>query len=216
LNTTHLYQPGQNCVLRGVIDGKVWLAQSVTVVKDAPHETILYLPVGAQCAFPAGYWRWRIHQDFSHGTRWEEAARGAFTLRKFEWMRNRLLIFLEPEKYYAPMLFWDDASGEFNCYYINFQLPYRRGPLGFDTLDLDLDIVVEPDGRWEWKDEDEYREGIRLGGIRPEWVQGIQAATPEALERIARRTPPLDGAWLTWRPDPTWELPRLPEGWREV
>jgi predicted RNA-binding protein associated with RNAse of E/G family len=31
-------------------------------------------------------------------------------------------------------------------------------------MDLMLDIIVEPDGRWEWKDEDEF-EALVSGGI---------------------------------------------------
>jgi hypothetical protein len=36
----------------------------------------------------------------------------------------------------------------------------NRTPQGFDTLDLDLDIVVEASHRWKWKDETEYQNGI--------------------------------------------------------
>jgi hypothetical protein len=31
----------------------------------------------------------------------------------------------------------------------------RRTRLGFDTRDQALDVVVEPDGTWQWKDEDQ-------------------------------------------------------------
>ncbi len=208
------WQPGESCVFRGIVNNKVWLAQSVTVVKDASTETILLLSPGAQCAFPEGYWRWKRNKDFSNGTRWQEAKSGQFTLREFSWHTNRILIFLEPEKYYSCFLFWDHESNQFNCYYINFQLPYQRSHCGFDTLDLDLDIVIDPQYDWKWKDVDDYQEGIREGGIQNEWVKAIEQSQKEVFDRINSRRYPLDGSWLHWRPDSTWVPPKLPKNWR--
>jgi len=210
------WEAGDNCVLRGIVNNQVWLAQSVIVVKDEPEETVLLLLPGAQCAFPEGYWRWRINKDFSHGTRWQEANNDHITLRKFTWHTNRILIFLEPEKYYSYFLFWEHASDQFNCYYINFQLPYQRSHCGFDTLDLDIDIVIDPQYNWKWKDEEEYELGIRQGGIQDEWVKGIEQAQGEVLERIRKRSYPLDRSWLRWRPTPTWIPPKLPDSWQTV
>jgi protein associated with RNAse G/E len=207
---------GESCVLRGIVNNQVWLAQSVIVVKDQPSEVVLFLPPGAQCAFPEGYWYWRTNQDHSHLTRWQEARSDSIVLREFPWQTNRILIFLEPEKYYSCFLFWDDASDQFQGYYINFQLPYHRSHCGFDTLDLDLDIVIDPQYHWEWKDEDEYQDGIREGGIQAEWVKGIEQSHAEVFERIGQRGYPLDGSWLSWQPDPHWALPGLPDGWQVV
>jgi hypothetical protein len=36
----------------------------------------------------------------------------------------------------------------------------------FDTTDRALDVVVGPDGRWRWKDEDDFARAIELGGSR--------------------------------------------------
>ena len=83
-------------------------------------------------------------------------------------------MFLEPEKYYSCSLFWDDATDQFGCYYINYEFPYRRNHCGFDTLDLDLDIVIDPEYHWKWKDEDDYRTGIQAGSIPDKWVTGIE------------------------------------------
>ena len=207
---------GESCVLRGVVNNQVWLAESVIVVEDKPEETVLLLMPGAQCAFPEGYWRWRKNKDFSQGTRWQEAQRDHISLREFSWERNRLLIFLEPEKFYSCYLFWDHASGQFICHYINFQLPYHRSHCGFDTLDLDLDIVIDPQYNWEWKDEDEYQAGISEGGIQEEWVRRIEKSQEEVFDRINKRSYPFDGSWLQWQPIPTWLPPKLPERWQVV
>jgi hypothetical protein len=213
---TEYWKAGESCVLRSIVNNQVWLAQSVIVVKDMPEETVLLLMPGAQCAFPEGYWHWRKNKDFSHGTRWQEAKQDYITLREFSWEKNRILIFLEPEKFYSCFLFWDNASGQFICYYINFQLPYHRSHCGFDTLDLDLDIVIDPQYNWEWKDEDEYQAGISEGGIQYEWVKEIEKSQEEVFDRINKRHYPLDGSWLKWQPIPTWLPPKLPESWQVV
>ena len=210
------WETGESCVLRGIVNHQVWLAELVIVVKDGPKQTVLLLMPGAECAFPEGYWRWKKNRDHSDGTRWQEARSEHIQLRKFSWLTNRVLIFLEPKKYYACFLFWDQASDRFNSYYINFQLPYWRSHCGFDTLDLDLDIVVDPGYHWEWKDEEDYQEGIREGGILDEWAQGIERSKAEVFDRIRQQSDPINGSWLTWRPDPGWVAPRLPENWQVV
>jgi protein associated with RNAse G/E len=212
---TRVWSPGDSCVLRGVINNKVWLAQSVIVVKDTPEETILCLLPGAQCAYPENYWRWR-QGDYSAGTRWQEARSQNLAHREFTWQTNRVLMFLEPDKYYSCFLFWNHEADRFDSYYINFQLPYSRSHIGFETLDLDLDIVIDPQYNWTWKDEDEYRDGIREGGIQQKWVKGIEQAQPEVFDRIRNHRYPLDGSWTRWKPDPAWDTPCLPENWKEI
>jgi uncharacterized protein len=208
-------QAGETCVLRGIVNNQVWMAQSVIVVTDGPAETVLLLLPGAQCAYPEGWWNCS-HQSTSGLTRWQEARRADIRLRELAWNTNRVLIFLEPEKYYSCFLFWEHATGLFDSYYINFQLPITRSYCGFDTLDLDLDIVVDPHYHWEWKDEDEYQAGIREGGILDKWVKGIEHSQAEVFNRINRRSYPMDGSWLDWKPDPAWLPPSLPERWQEL
>jgi hypothetical protein len=210
-----MWNPGDCVALRGIANERVWLAQSVIVVQDTTEETILLLTPGAQCAYPEGYWRWK-HDDYSMGTRWDDAKSNAWVLREFAWQTNRLLMFLEPQKYYSTFYFWDHATDQFVCYYVNFQLPYRRSHCGFDTLDLELDLVIDPKFCCEWKDEEFYREGIREGCIQKKWMEEIELAKPEVLARIHERRHPLDGSWINWKPAAAWSAPGLPKRWQEV
>jgi hypothetical protein len=209
-----MWQTGETAILYGLYNQRPWYAQSVIVAKDTPKEVALYLMPGAECAAPSGY----IHQkhgDHSGWKRWDDMLSNTWQMEKFAWRTNRFLILLEPGKFYATLYIWEHASNVFQCYYINFQLPFTRNPLGFDTLDLELDLVIAPDYGWEWKDIAEYQHGIEKGILRPDWVQGIEQAQPEVFSRVDQRLYPLNGEWLNWQPDPRWAAPRLPAGWNK-
>jgi hypothetical protein len=90
------WEVGESCVLQGVVNNQVEIAQSVIVVKDEKDKTVLLLLPSVQCAFPEGYWGWRINKDYSHRTRWQEAKSDHKILRGFTWHTNRVLMFLEP------------------------------------------------------------------------------------------------------------------------
>ncbi|MDO9300193.1 MAG: DUF402 domain-containing protein [Anaerolineales bacterium] len=209
----NLWNEGDNVLLRGVYDNRPIYVQSLRVVKDTPEETALLVLPGAECVAPSGY----IHHGHDWNlVRWQETLGNSLQLEKYLWHTNRFLILLEPEKFYSTIYIWEAASDKFVCYYINFQLPFRRTPLGFDTLDLDLDIVIEASLKWQWKDKHEYQDGIRTGGIKPEWVKEIERAQNEVFARIEKQTYPLDASWMNWQPDPAWSTPYLPENWDEI
>lgn len=207
-----MWSEGESLLLRGMYEGRPAYVQSVRVVRDTPEETALAVWPGAECAAPSGYIH-RRHGDNSSWDRWGETLTDTLALEKYTWHSNRFLILLEPDKFYSTIYMWDAASSEFLCYYINFQIPFRRTRLGFDTLDLDLDIVIEPSYEWHWKDVDEYQHGIRSGGITPVWVSAVEQARKEVATRLRERLYPLDGAWREWTLDPSWSPPRLPADW---
>ena len=147
--------------------------------------------------------------------RWQEAKREVWDFQEFLWQRNRFLIFLRPKRYFDTILTWDHQSEQFLGYYINFQLPYARSLLGFDILDLDLDVVIDPSYEWRWKDEDDYRAGIEAGGIKANWVVQIEKAKQEVINLINQRGYPLGSEWIDWLPDPSWKPAKLPDNWSE-
>jgi protein associated with RNAse G/E len=148
--------------------------------------------------------------------RWNAYQKGDWEMHRFVWHTNRLLILLEPDQYYASYYFWQADKNQFLCYYVNFQLPFRRSETGFDTFDLELDIIIEPTYEWRWKDLDEYQKGIECGILRQEWIQEIDAAKQEIFDRLEKRQYTFNGSWLNWLPDRTWSTPKLPEQWDKI
>jgi len=206
-----MWKPGDVVLWRGIFNNRVWHVQPTIVVKDSPDELVLTLLPGTECIAEESYPKGK-----KQGKRWWDFKNFDWNLTKYAWRTNRLLILFEKEKYYSTMFFWSNDTGKFLCYYLNFQLPYERNCDGIDTLDLDLDIVVNPDFSFEWKDVDDYQKAIVHGLIAPEWVQGIEDSKPEIFEKLEKRKYPFDGSWLDWKPDFSWEPPKLPENWDKI
>ena len=212
---TRTWKPGDAVALRGVYDRHISHIQSAIVVQDHPDEVVLAILPGAECSAPEGY------MEKKHGTtggwdRWGIYQQGDWKMQKYIWHTNRLLMLLRPEKYYASYYLWRANNNEFLCYYINFQLPFWRSAIGFDTFDLELDIVVKPTYEWRWKDLEDYQRGMDCGILRKEWIQEINAVQPEVFGNLEKRNYPFDGFWLTWMPDPHWLPPTLPENWDKI
>ena len=207
-----MWKPGEVVTWRGIYRQRVWHAMTTLVIKDTPQEIVLAQTPGTECMFETNYAK---GSKKSTKRRWDFKY-DDWQLEKFTWHTNRLLHVIEAGKYYSTVFFWDDKSNEFLCYYINFQLPFKRKHCSIDTLDLDLDIVIHPDFSFEWKDLDDYQKAIESGVILQEWVNEIETAKMKVLGRLEKREYPFDNSWLNWRPDPTWSTPKLPKDWDKI
>jgi len=205
------WKAGDVIAWRGIYNQHIWHAMPMIVVKDSPEEIALALLPGADGFVP---------EDYSKGKqngkrRWDFKDK-TWKLDKHIWHTNRVLILLEPRRYYSIDYFWDNQSNQFIGYYINFELPFQRSHCGVDALDLELDLVIEPDLSCEWKDLDEYQRGIDTGIILSEWIPQIKDAKTEILQQLNKRQYPFDNSWLDWCPDPNWSAPKLPADWDKV
>jgi hypothetical protein len=122
------------------------------------------------------------------------------------WRTNRVVWLTPFEAAHAIGHFWNAASGTFVGYYINLQAPLVRSPHGFDSLDHVLDVVVEPDGGWRWKDEHELIEATTLGLFTHKQALEIRA---EGERVIASLPGLLPTGWESWIPNPSWSVDTL-------
>lgn len=133
------------------------------------------------------------------------------------WQRSSVLTLVPTDT--AHSVWWFFRGGRFTSWYVNLEAPAVRwddgDACGLDFTDHDLDIVVEPDRSWRWKDEDELAERSRY----PEhyWVPDPEAVWAEGrrlVPRIEAGQFPFDGTWCDFTPDPAWSEPAtLPAGW---
>jgi hypothetical protein len=199
------WRPGDAIALREVWKGRVWGALPVTVVEDAPTQRALLVwpdtswmvavgPDGEELRIPTEDWTFRDR----HNTRW---------VLSLSW----------PDRAYSCLTFRTADGGDFIGWYVNLETPLTRTPIGFDYTDHLLDVLVAPDcSSWRWKDEDELAEAVERGVFSPADAEAFRAAGEQAVEHLKSGAPPFDHDWSSWRPDPSWSTPELPEGWDRV
>ncbi len=197
------FDHGRSIALRQTWEGRVWSARPATVVDDTPGQTMLYIPAGIRWMAPF------------HDGRRLKVPQAEFELVEQRYDDTHVLSFSWPDTWYAVLLFLRPDRSPMN-WYVNLEEPLRRTDVGFDTLDHELDVIVELDGSWRWKDEDDLAEAIRRGVIPADEEPRLRADGERAARRIVDREPPFDGDWLDWLPDPAWAVPVLPEGWERV
>ena len=186
-----MWAEGKVILRREVLnDGRAWLEVPVVVVRDDPTLLASYIPEGTPFHFPDGDWPTANGRHPWHG--------------RLRWEGHGVLMLQRPGEAHAIWVFWDGAEREFGGWYVNLQEPFRRTAAGYDTQDLELDIVVALDGGWEWKDADVLETRIREGRYTAEqvertWVEGRRVV---AELEAGRRW--WDASWAGWEPDPAW------------
>lgn len=201
------FAPGTDVLVQEVWNGKVWAARPMRVDDDDGELAILWAPRGTP-----------IKQPRTPPTREREPTRGersATSLLLGDWVmadaewHTDTLQFWRAGEWQSMWVSWL-PSGEHWGWYVNLQLPYERFALGFRTMDLALDVIVDPDGTTHMKDEDELAIFTERGLVDGELLARIRAAAEFDRDRA-----PFTGGWVDWRPDPSWPLPELPQGWDE-
>jgi hypothetical protein len=185
------WRPGDEIVWRERWRGRTYAALPVRVVRDGAEGTAVYLAEGT----PFGFGEW----PFEGVHPW--ATRGA-------WTGHGVLIVLRPGGAYSIWHFWTDPERRFAGWYVNLQAPFERDGMALVTHDHELDLVIDADGSWRWKDAEKMDDWVRQGRFTHEEVATIRAEG----ERVVAEWPFPTG-WEDWRPDPAWRVPELPEDW---
>jgi len=173
-----------------------------------------------------GLWMWiaagspYVDIGAADGRRFREIPFGEWggtekALHQYVWTGDRLM-FHPPGEAYSVWFYFTD--GRFERWYVNLEDPAVRwddGSLaGIDTIDHDLDIVVESDRSWRWKDVDEFAAHLAHPDVY--WVDDESAVRAEG-ERVVKLIEagafPFDGTRTEFRPDPSWTAPTaMPAG----
>ena len=191
------FDPGESVLIRSTYGGRVRWAIPHRFVAIDDGRLVLYRGPGA-----AGKWMGRDH-DGRYIERWVSDVDPV----DLTWHSTHVLQFVRPREEHTVEVFWDESWALLG-WYLNLQAPLRRTPLGFDTTDWALDVWIEPDGRWRWKDEDDLAEATKLGAFDDESAKAVWAAGERAIR--AKQWPT---GWEDWRPPEQWSPLPLPDGW---
>ncbi|MCM2416661.1 DUF402 domain-containing protein [Streptomyces sp. RKAG293] len=204
---------GERIVRRDVHrSGRVWSEQALRVLADTGEALVTACPPGAQALWPALYARARSEGERSVRTEAIHAmASGEWELAAGVWQETELLLWKPPAAWFSINAFYT-AAGLRN-WYVNFEHPTCRTEAGFDTFDLTVDLVIDPDlSTRRWKDEDEYAHVRRLGIVSEFEHPAVELARAQVLDMLDQRAGPFADAdrWAAWRWNPAWPPPCLP------
>lgn len=182
------FRPGQQVVKREVWGDRVWLEHPVRVdsdTGDVPGGVLaVVLEDGSPFTFDEG--------EPAHPWSQHDAWRGPTVLQ----LRR-------PGDWYSVWKFFGPAAQGhlFRCWYLNLERPVVRTPdgLGIDTDDLELDLVIDPDGTRHWKDVDQLSARLAEGRFDvPTLLRVLETAAEltDLLDRDQRWWAPWDG----WTP----------------
>ncbi len=206
------FEPGRVLLRRYHRGGRLVFVQSGRVISDDDRGLLLWVPAGA-----AGMRRVLADGRSGRDVALREWLAGRSTLRRTRWRAPGVLKFMPPGEPWSVWWFWTPV-GTFRNWYVNLEDPGVRwddgDPAGVDTADRALDVVVDPDLNWHFKDEDEFAErtghplfwdATQAQAIRADGVRAVRPAGAGAF--------PFDGTWTHFQPDPRWDAPALPDGW---
>ena len=211
--TVSRFRPGQTVVLQEVWRDQVWAARPKRVVQDDGDLVALWFPRGTRWMAPID--DPRREWDGDRGERLAECAvRGEWLHRELEWDVDTLSL-MRPGAWHALWVSWL-PNGEHWGWYVNLQRPFRRSRLGFETMDLALDLIIDADGSWRWKDEDELETFVERGVFEPDLPARLRAEALGVVELAEHRGGPFGEPWPEWRPEAEWQPPELPSGWNRL
>ena len=203
------FQPGDHIVIRNVFNGRVQTVFPSIVVADTPELTATWLPVGATVMNGLSDGKGHLSVEAMSAKSWDMVPR--------EWHTSGTLRLKSPRAMWSLWVFWNEGMTSLRSWYINIDAPYQRTRFGFDTWDMFLDVVVAPDRKsWRNKDEDEFAQAIAAGLFTQKEAAEVRATAAQALAIVRANRPPFDSIWASWRPDILWEMPELPDDWKEV
>ncbi|MGE3073467.1 MAG: DUF402 domain-containing protein [Dehalococcoidia bacterium] len=203
------FRPGQHVLYRGPhVDDSgntgppvICDVKPVTVVEDSESLISLYMAAGTSTLMSKGL-KPGLPKPWGPGD-WE--------LISSRWDRWHTLFLIVPGEWRATWVRWS-PSWDFMGWYVNLQEPLWRTRWGFDIRDLQLDIVVAPDGTWHWKDEDEFERSIAFGLFSKRHAKRVRRTANDSLEAISGNKWPFIDSLKDWRPNPEWSVPQLPRG----
>lgn len=128
------------------------------------------------------------------------------------WQGGGVLHVLPAGQPFQVLHFWG-SDGHFARWYVNFEAPSVRSGNTIDTVDWHLDLIIETDLTWRWKDEDEAEAALAAGHLAPADLATARAAGQAVLNDLPSWLQ-LVGDWRTFRPPSSWAEPLdLPADW---
>ncbi len=198
------WREGDVVVEREVWHGTLQVAIPTVVIEASEHVLVTYTAPRAPLWFP------------------DEAIYPGPTGRhpwygRTAWTGHGKLTITPTVGHHSVCHFWQGQPRRFACWYLNVQEQVRPTSVGFDGQDLELDIVIDPDGAYALKDDDQLDVRVSEGRWTAAEAAAIRAIRDDIMtEVVAPRGWWWSTAWTAWGPPPDLPVPSFPAGWRDV
>jgi predicted RNA-binding protein associated with RNAse of E/G family len=203
------FQIGQTILRRDIhFDDRITSVATARVVADDASGVLTWTAVGSEVMR-----RTTLAGESVRKMTVAEVTAVPTMLVPMRWTDTNVLM-LTPSGASHSIWWFFDTDGDFLGWYVNLETRSQRWSGGLDMRDLALDIWVEPDRSWQWKDEDEFAERT---GHADYWTAAEAAAVRAEGERVIARieagASPFGGSLTDFKPNPTWEPTILPPTW---
>ncbi len=203
------FRCGDNVVWRSRPQGQVASVIPATVVEDSRDVIAIFQHDGSVCMRRTGR-RGGPRGRSMLPDGWDGGH------RPLVWNGDVLRVHI-PGAHHSVMRHWSAENGQFHGWYVNLESDWTRTPIGFDSLDLVLDVVADEGlNDVRLKDEDELAWSEQSGTVTKQEAARARAEAAQVLEMIERRTGLFGIDWSRWRPDDAWPIPALGEGWKST
>ena len=204
------FQSGAVIAWRDNRKGRIGAAVPLRVVEDGPEQIVGWLATGSHFYLPAD----RNGNLVKDVLDWEKLTE--LTWQTPDESPGQLIVAPRGEQFSVIVRFVGPAM-RLASWYVNLQAPFWRTPIGYDSTDHVLDVVIAADRQsWSWKDQSEFDAAVARGYLSAEERKMIREAGLRAVELAQRGAPPFLNRWENWRPDPSWPVPALPDGWDRI
>ena len=201
-----LWAPGERVLYRFVrTNGSTGPVHPMRVVADDGRLLLGWVPAGTPI----------VASRLADGRDQREAPlheRFRLPRRKYasHWRRTSTLRLVDEDAWSSVWWFFS-PEGTFQNWYVNLELPVGRTTSTVDRVDGALDVHVEPDRSWAWKDEDEAAAAVDAGRYTAAQMAGLRAEGERMIALAEAGRFPFDGAWCDFRPEPGWPALDPPE-----
>lgn len=207
--TLPIFEPGSTMIAEERWHDLLWSAVPQRVLRSSSSELISYLPTGTAATFATN----RGLPEAEGLDREQRKLLAMKTCRVVVAERaeapDKLFIY-RPGRWARINLGWDSPTGRFLGWYVNFELPPETTPLGVVSKDLVLDMWVDADRSWRWKDRDDFYRALADDILDPAVRAPIEAEAELVLQELKDCSGPFTDEWTDFRADPAWEFPELP------
>jgi hypothetical protein len=207
------WEPGRTALVRHCRHGLVQAVRPYVVVEDGPEGTLLWLARDTPVRNP----RYGDGRPVREVPLAERFARPWYTAED-TWVGTDLLTVVRPGAWHTVNWFFE-PPGEFRNWYVNVETPPVRwddtavsGAVGFDSDDLELDVVIDLERGCVLKDADELDAAVACGDLSQRVADRTRLEAAAAIDAATAGRAPFDGVLTDFRPA-EWSRAEVPKGW---